>query len=394
MPEGKYIPALPLTPWSFVTTMQVRDELESVIPGRDFKKTAAQLRQLNPLTRRAIEEQRELHQAVQRTLSGAKLSNAKNKIPSYIRDNVLRSDADGPLGDLGASIICTTKQLTIAEGLVDIQGVLFVYGDGESRAEGELYFLENGENGSAIDYLLGLRRPFVVFHSVTAHRIRMLFGHWNGLGVPVTPNLLVARDEIDPFAVISQEIFSDLDIKLELEKRQVAPSSGSVFTALAARQLLAAMFHGHNVVAYGAGKLPTTVKIGEGEDVVSYDLDEQQLRLAGKKWISHLMTAFGPAAFLDKDRVLRSMPVLVSLGAIGRELYLDPSKIAKKVAVVLEDVEWRHTPVKDQPGPWDGVAGKRNAAKAYSVSSGKEAVHAVFAALTDSSSPGFARIRG
>lgn len=378
---GQFIPALKLNDTSFVTTMTVEQELRCVVPGRAFKPKA----KIGPLEQRMVSRTKAHHELIQRAMSGRKASNAKHDLPDYIVERVLESDQDGPLGDLGPSIIYTPDKLEIVDNLVDISNVMFVYEDGESRGEAFLNVLENGTSDEKVRAMLALTRPLVVQHGFRAERGAAFFGDYNGKGVPVTGNLMIARDQVDPFAVTSREVFDGLGLELELEKRQVSTRTSCIMTAHAARIMVAAQFLGITAVSYGASKLPTTTSWGTGD----YDLDVAHLYEVGSAWVGELLTTFGADAFTDKAQVLRSAPVLVALGTIGRSLYFEkttPKKIMD--AIYLEGVNWKH-----DSRAWDGIAGKRNAADTFSVSSGKEAAHAVLAALTDQTNAGYGAIR-
>jgi hypothetical protein len=381
MAAGQYLEAIEVTPTSCIAVMTVQDELTVTVPGRAFKQGAKN----DPLTQRAVDRTRPIHALVQRAMTGAKQTNAKKDLPVYIGERVLVEDRDGPLGDLAVSVLYTPDRLEVVDGFVDIRGKKLIYLDGESRGEGELTFVEQEENGT-VDLLLGRRRAYLIHHSIGAERAASLFGDYNGKGQPVTQNLLIARDTVDPFATVSRSIFDELGVTLELEKRQVAPKSGAIFTALSARLMTAAVFHGVNVVQYGAKAIPTHVV---DDDKRRVDLDQERLHDAALKWVGYLLDTFTPEAFLDRDRVLRAAPVLVSLGAVGRTLYSDPTASASKVGAVLDGIDWQHDSKK-----WDGIAGKRNAEGRFSVGSGKEAAHATFAALTKPDSAGYHAIRG
>jgi hypothetical protein len=107
-------------------------------------------------------------------------------------------------------------------------------------------------------------------------------------------------------------------------------------------------------------------------------------------WIGRLVDVFGALAFKDRDLVLRSVPVLVSLGALGQAHYITGEDTgAANETITDQRIDWSHS-----SGRWDGIAGKRSPAGTFSVGSGKEYAHATFTALTKPDSPGYAQIRG
>ena len=382
MAVARYLDALRVSETQAVVTMTTQDELELVIPGRAFKAGAKN----DPLTARHVEQMRELHKLIQRTMTGRKLSNARKDLPAYIGERYLRVDEDGPLGDLGAGVLYTPDKLDWSEDGRSVflkPGVRLMYLDYESRGEGKLTYIEQANGDERVEELLARSSAFVVHHGISPTRAASHFRDYNGRGVPVTPNLLVARDELDPFTIVARDAFEELGLELELESRQVPARSEAIMTALSARMLVAAMFHGVGAISYGSKPIPT-----ERDEVGKLDVD--RLQKAAHQWVGRLIEVFGAPAFKDRELVLRAVPVLVSLGALGQAHYLTGVDTgAGGETVTDERIDWSHA-----SGRWDGIAGKRSPAGTFSVGSGKEYAHATFAALTKPDSPGYAKIRG
>src|SRR6185436_7773973 len=97
--------------------------------------------------------------------------------------------------------------------------------------------------------------------------------------------------------------------------------------------------------------------------------DFERLEAAAQTWLGMVFDRFSVYDFRDRDLILRSVPVTVSLGALGKAFY-DGDAVAQGVSsAILADrrIDW----VK---GPhWTGVAGKVNANTGrFAVGGGKE----------------------
>src|SRR4029077_14594147 len=103
-----------------------------------------------------------------------------------------------------------------------------------------------------------------------------------------------------------------------------------------------------------------------------------KLQVAATNWLGHVFGTLGATAFKERDLVLRAVPVIAAVGALGRPFYtgdLDGQLFAK--STLASGIDWA------AGARWAGVAGKINANGNFSVGSGKETGYAAYKALAD-----------
>ena len=383
MSYERTVAAMEIDDHSFATTLSVHELLDLVVPGRAFLPKAKN----DPVTERIVQSLTPFHDRIQRDLSGRKLTNAKGDLKDYVLSEWIPEEGTGILPPFviwfSAKIQVNRKEecrpLSHAVMPAGCKALLL---DGESRVEACLYALAEAED-SQVQLLLGKRVSVLALHNVQVEKAAKWFADINGKGVGVNPNLLMSRDFKDPWAIVALDVFRELDVPLEMDKRQVNVRSPAVITAMQARTMVAAIGIGLTAITYGAKRIPT--KDSKGRDLV----DWPRLEKAAKEWLRDVFSRFNPAAVKDRERVLRSVPVLVSIGAIGRGVYLQTENGLESAKTFLSDdsINWA------RGEHWAGIAGKLNARGTFSVGSGKENAYATFRALTDPEDPGYWRIR-
>ncbi|HKT82971.1 MAG TPA: hypothetical protein VJQ84_03955 [Solirubrobacterales bacterium] len=368
------MPIIAVDEFEAVTVMTVRDVLEVGVPARNFLPKT----KLNPLEQREVDKLRELHTVIQRDFAGAKKTNAKGPLADYIRDQWL-PDGKGPRsGFIGVFILCFPQALPIEDGLATIQhkGIFL---DGESRGDGLLTNVERLSE-TEVEALLEKRVAVLVVHGIQDPKVvAKYFADVNGKGVGVNPNLVAMADYTDPYGEVTKAVFEKLGYELETRQRQVAASSEALMTGLQARLMIAAMAKGVGVIQYGAKPIPTE------------KVDMERLEKVALTWLEQVFDRFGWEEYRSKANILRSVPVTVSLGALGRAFYdADPVGQERALAVLSDaEIDWsvgKH---------WSGVAGKVNpATERFAVGGAKEYAHATIKALTEADSDAGEQIRG
>jgi DndB-like DNA-sulfur modification-associated protein len=364
-----------------VATVPVQEFLDLTIPGRAFLSKAKN----DPLTQRVVDEVREIHDLIQRDLAGQKLKNARGDLPRYLLEEWLPA-VDGPsLGIIGPFIVVTPTPLSWVDGpdttpkLGLRAGQKFIIEDGESRGEAFLWLLEQPDAPEElVEQMLAKRITMVIHHGVPIDTARKWFADINGKAIKVNANLTVARDLTDPYRGIALKVFPDLGAALELDARQVKTTGPEVFTALQARLAVTAVAKGPSVVGYGAGRIPTD------------DVDFEALETAAKEWFAHVFKSLGIGSFKDKEKVLRSVPVLAAIGAVGKAYYDGDEDARRRARGVIGDskIDWS---VGEQ---WNGICGKVNPnTNRFAVGSAKEYGNAAFNALTKADSVTWRQIR-
>jgi hypothetical protein len=360
---------IPVNKYEAVAAVSVGDLLETIIPARHFAANA----KIDPIERRMVDRLRELHALIQRDFAGEKKRNAQGLLADYIHDEWLGPNGDRPSpGFFGPFIGYFPDEIKIDDdGTAHLSSKGFFL-DGESRAEALLINIERIEDESMLEKLL--RKPVAlhIVHGVdSSHVIAKYFADVNGKGVKVNPNLVAMADYTDPFAEVAKRIFAHLEIELETRQRQVRASSSAVLTGLQARMMVAAVAKGVGAVQYGGKTIPAD------------GIDFGKLEEVAQSWLSRVFSTFGTEAFRDKLLILRSVPVLASLGGLGRAFYVGDSDGQRAALDVLTDkqIDW-------STGPhWHGIAGRVNPNTGrFAVGGGKEYAYATHRALTEPTS--------
>jgi hypothetical protein len=377
---SSFILATPLSDHEAMASMTVEEFLERCVAARAFLPKAKN----DPLTQRVVDEMRDLHELIQRDLSGQKLKNARTELPRYVLEEWLPEPDEGPSTGVMPPFVVVTP--TALEFIDDEQtklgikaGQKFIIEDGESRGEAFLWLLEQPDTPEElVSALLGRKIAVMIHHGVPVETAGKWFSDINGRGIGVNANLIVARDYTDPFRDVALETFPALGAPLEREARQVRVTAAEVFTVLQARLAVTALVKGSGAVGYGAGRIPK-----EG-------VDFDRLEAAAEAWFGYVFKTLGVTAFKDKAKVLRSVPMLVAVGAVGRSYY-DGDEISMKRArevIADERIDW------SAGAHWDGICGKVNPNTGnFAVGSAKEYGTAALNALMKVGSDVYNRIR-
>jgi DNA-sulfur modification-associated len=380
--QGKEIPiidrtlqVIPINDYEAVAAMTVADVLELAVPARYFLPNA----KLSPLDQRVVDRLRDLHALIQRDFAGAKKTNAQGPLAEYIRDEWLPTPSDRPpAGFLPPFILFLPDKLDIDDTNVAHIRSKGVFGDGESRGDALLVNVENLSNADG-DRLLDKRVAVHIVHGVSDTKVlAKYFADVNGRGVRVNPNLTIMADYTDPYAETTMCVFERLDLELEKRQRQVPAKSNAILTGLQARMMVAAVAKGVAAVQYGAKPIPT-----EGVEFTKLEQD-------ASAWLQRVFAKFDANTFRDKAYIVRSVPVSVCLGALGRAFYSGDTNDQRDALAVLSDdgIDWtigQH---------WSGIAGKVNPDTGrFAVGGGKEYAYATWRALTEPDSDAGKQIR-
>ena len=117
-----------------------------------------------------------------------------------------------------------------------------------------------------------------------------------------------------------------------------------------------------------------------------------QIETAAIDWFAAFTDAFGPALANRAQSLASSPTAMAALGAVGNPLVhiedaQDRALKARELVQSLRSVDW------SRDKTWEGIAGKFTPKGAFSLGGSKETAYAVYAALSDPTSPGYARVR-
>jgi hypothetical protein len=351
-----------------IAAVSVHDLLDIILAARSFAANA----KIDPIERRMVDRLRDLRGLIQRDFAGEKKRNAQGDLADYIYDEWLGNNGAPTAGFFGPFIGYFPDKIRIDEdGTAHLSSKGFFL-DGESRAEALLTNIERIEDDDKLEKLLQKPVALHMVHGIPeAKVVSKYFADINGKGVKVNPNLVAMADYTDPYAELAKAIFGHLAIELETRQRQVRAASPAVLTGLQARMMVAAVAKGVGAVQYGAKPIPTD------------GVDFAKLEEVAQSWLSRVFSTFGAEAFRDKLLILRAVPVVASLGGLGRAFYAGDSEGQRAALDVLTDkrIDWTvgvH---------WDGIAGRLNPTTGrFAVGGGKEYAYATYRALTEPAS--------
>ena len=213
---------------------------------------------------------------------------------------------------------------------------------------------------------------------------RQSFHDLNTLGVKPNTALSIAMDARDPITQVSRDVEREVPFfrnRINKVRRQLRATDSEITTIAALRGACVTLAKGIVGVQYGARPVPINEK------------DLPAVRGVAVDWFSALSEALGPLMLDRENNIISSPAVLAALGAVGNEaLHITDSDARKnkcrELADELKAVNWMRGKT------WEGIAGKFTPKGAFSLGGPKENAHAIFAALSNPSSEGYARVRG
>lgn len=226
--------------------------------------------------------------------------------------------------------------------------------------------------------------PIYVCHGKDQPWARQCFHDLNTLGVRPNAALSVGMDARDPITRVTRELERRVPFfggRVNKVRRQLRSGDPEITTIAALRGACVTLAKGIAGVQFGA----RPVQIRE-EDI-------SKIEETAVDWFSALSDALGPV-LLDRETNLAASPAILSaLGAIGNQVVHIEDADARRakcreLAAELRAVDWTRSK------SWEGIAGKFTPKGTFSLGGPKETAHAVYAALTNPKSEGYARVRG
>jgi DNA sulfur modification protein DndB len=212
---------------------------------------------------------------------------------------------------------------------------------------------------------------------------RQAFHDLNTLGVRPNAALSLGMDARDPITKVCREVERQVRFfknRVNKVRRQLRSSDTEVVTITTLRGACVTLAKGINGIQYGARPVPIPADLAE------------KVERAAIEWFTAVTEAYGPV-LENREKSLASSPTaMAALGAIGHPLIniSDPKEREVKTHGLIYDlsaVNW------SRDKTWEGIAGKFTPKGAFSLGGSKETAYAVYAALTDPTSPGYDRVR-
>ena len=225
--------------------------------------------------------------------------------------------------------------------------------------------------------------PVYICHGQDKGFARQCFHDLNVLGVRPNAALSIGMDARDPLTRIAREVERRVPFfrgRVNKVRRQLRAADTDIVTITALRGACTTLSEGIAGVKYG------TRPVHIPDALVDRILE------AAVEWFTAVTDSIGPA-MEDREHKLASAPsVLAAIGAMGHELLNaeDASARVRRCDVLvskLRTVDWR------RGKHWEGIAGKFTPKGAFSVGGSKETAYAVYDALNDETSAGYAQVR-
>lgn len=375
--RGMHVKGIPLTNTSFLAVTNF-NQLQAVTRHpADLQPTA----RVTGYDAEAILEEAQLHELIQRALTGNKKANV-GRYSIYIEEVVLGTRP----GVLPPMHLWSPEALDIVP-LADVQYAVIPNGqrllaiDGETQltAHYELRRRVEPETREAHG-----RFPLaaVVHHGLPVDLARQYFHDLNVLAVRPNTSLGLSMNTADPVMQIVGEVerrVSFVNGRVERMARQLAKSSPKVITMQTLRQMVVNVAKGIAGVQYGARPVPVD------------GIDLKDLAEVAVHWLDLFFATFAREVSDREGYLAGSSAMLSAVGAMGNTLLNTPHHergvVAQELLDSLREVDWR----KDVH--WQGIAGRFSPKGMFTVSGTKEVGYAVFNALTDRDNPNYRTIR-
>ncbi len=376
--RGAHVKGIPLTTTSFLAVTNF-NQLQAITryPG-DLQPSARITHQYDA---EAIAEEAQLHELIQRAMTGNKRANV-GRYSVYIEEVVtgIRSGVLPPMhlwspSQLEVFALEGTQFAVVPNGehllAIDGETQLTAHYDLRRRAEPETRDRHGAYPVAA-----------VVHHGVPVDEARLFFHDLNVLAVRPNTSLGLSMNTADPVMKTVSEVeqrVSFLNGRVERMARQLAKSSPKVVTMQTLRQMIVNVAKGIAGIQYGARPVP--VEGVELKDVSEVAVD----------WFNSFFETFRAEMNDRENYLISSSPVLSAVGAMGNLLLNTPEyqrrDVAQRLLAELKTVDWH------KGAHWQGIAGRFSSRGVFTVSGTKEVGYGVYNVLADSQNPNYPTIR-
>jgi DNA sulfur modification protein DndB len=328
-----------------------------------------------------IAEEAQLHELVQRALTGNKKANVA-RYSTYIEE-VVTSARQGVLPPLH---LWSMDALDIVP-LADVQYAVVPNGrrllaiDGETQLTAHFELRRRSEPETR-DLHGAYPMAAVVHHGISVDMARQYFHDLNVLAVRPNTSLGLSMNTADPVMQVVADVerrVGYVNGRVERMARQLAKSSPKVITMQTLRQMVVNVAKGIAGIQYGARPVPVEdIDLGEVTDVAV-------------AWFDLFFSTFSSEIADRESHLVSSSSVLAGVGAMGNSILDAPhherSALMERLIASLREVDWR------KAEHWAGIAGRFTPKGIFSVSGTKEVGYAVFNALADPEHPTYRTIR-
>lgn len=371
---GKYLKGVPVARPMFLAATSF-NQLQGIMRNP---------RDLQPRAKRSafddeLQEEAELHELIQRALTGNKKTNVAS-YATYIEDLVL----ERRIGVLPPMHLWSVDELQVVSAgantyLLVPDGTRLLAIDGETQLAAHFQVHGSPEARKVHgDYPLAA----VVHHGVETLTARQYFYDLNVLAVRPNTSLSLSMNTVDPLMKVVGDLEAAIPFltgRVDRLARQLTKASTKVITVHALRQMTVNVAKGIAGIQYGAKPAPVD------------DIDMDDLFEVSREWFNTVFNTFSAEITNREIYLIGSSPVLSAIGALGHRILRASGDarpvLQKELLASLVAVDWR------KGEHWFGIAGKFTPTGAFTVSGTKEVGYAVFNVLADPDNPNYNRIR-
>jgi DNA sulfur modification protein DndB len=375
--RGVHVKGIPLSDASFLAVTNF-NQLQAITrhPG-DLQPSA----RITGYDAESIAEEAELHELVQRALTGNKKANV-GRYSLYIEEvvNGVRTGVVPPM-HLWSHEVLDVFPLENVQFAVVPNGEHLLAIDGETQLTAH-YELRRRAEPETRDRHGTFPIPAVIHHGIPVEVARQFFHDLNVLAVRPNTSLGLSMNAADPImkAVANVERrVSFLNGRVERMARQLRKSSPRVVTMQTLRQMVVNIGKGIAGIQYGARPVP----------IAGVDLDD--VTNVAIEWFSLFFETFTVEANDRETYLLSSSPVLSAVAALGNAVLNTPhhqrEEVCARLLASLKEVDWR------KGEHWQGIAGRLSPKGVFSVSGTKEVGYSVFNVLADPHNPNYFTVR-
>jgi DNA sulfur modification protein DndB len=319
---------------------------------------------------------REVRTEVQRLFEGAK----KRNVPQYA--SYIEAIHRGDTG-LTPSIMLWSRERLETAATESGGALLQIPYDAQLIAiDGETQLAARFEAARKTPSTKGDRIAVMFCHGRTPEWARQAFHDVNTFGVRPNAALAIGMDARDPLTAVARDLESAIPFfrdRVNTASRQLGKRDTDVLTITALRGACVTFAEGIAGVKHGAK--PVYLENGKVDRV----------RSAAIEWFGAVAQLLGPAIEDRERKVAGASPVFAAIGALGHELVdVDQGGRSRRIQELLDTlraVKW------EKGNHWVGIAGKMTPSGKFSVGGTKEVAYQVYAALSDSTDAGYAKIR-
>lgn len=375
--RGVHVKGIPMTDTSFLAVTNFNQLQTITRHPADLQPSA----RVTGYDSEAIAEEAQMHELIQRALTGNKKSNV-GRYSIYIEEVVqrMRTGVLPPvhLWSLVALDIVPLQDVQYAV-VPNGQRLLAIDGETQLTAHYELRRRAEPETRAAHgQYPLAA----IVHHGLPVETARQYFHDLNVLAVRPNTSLGLSMNSADPVMQVVAEVERRVGFvngRVERMARQLAKNSPKVITMQTLRQMVVNVAKGIAGIQYGARPVPTD------------GLDLHVVTDVAVGWLDAFFGTFHREVSDRETSLASSSAVLSAIGALGNVLLDLPDHERagrqERLLDTLRNVDW------SKGEHWQGIAGRFTPKGVFSVSGTKEVGYAVFNALADPNNPSYRAVR-